>query len=87
MKRHLQSAATVWDRENRTVQSVAAGSIVYKFLKRLCMDRAWESINGFLLATEDQEIFVVSGRVGMYDNHTWQLILFLPLRCKHYHLH
>ena len=23
-----------------------------------------------------EEIVVVSGRVGMYDNHTWQLIVF-----------
>ena len=23
-----------------------------------------------------EEIVVISGRVGMYDNHTWQLIVF-----------
>ena len=37
-------------RENHTVQSVAARSIVGKFLERLCMDQAWKSINGFLWA-------------------------------------
>ena len=37
-------------RENHTVQSVAAQSIIRKFLKRLCMDLGWKSINGFLWA-------------------------------------
>ena len=39
-----RAAATFWERENRTVQSVAARSIVYKFLKRLRIDEARKSI-------------------------------------------
>ena len=31
---------------------------------------------GLVTRTGNWEIFVVSGRVGMYDNHTWQPIVF-----------
>ena len=31
---------------------------------------------GLVTRTGNREIFVVPGRVGMYDNHTWQLIVF-----------
>ena len=68
----LRAAATDWDWENRTVQSVAARSIVHKFLQRICMDQAWKSINGFLMSftsISDQFKILHSNR----KSHSWKL--------------
>ena len=68
----LRAAATDWDWENRTVQSVAARSIVHKFLERLCMDQAWKSINGFLVSfTSIYDQFKILHRNR--KSHSWKL--------------